>query len=204
MRDIILVSEIFGVTCQGEGPVAGMPTVFVRTGACDMSCTWCDSRHAVDIRHKDEWQEMTTDDVWHRVLNISKGYPLLITLSGGNPALQPLEKLIDLGHQDGYTFALETQGTVARPWFFKLDHLVLSPKPPSSGMAINRTQLLNCLHLAGERPQVALKIVVFDEQDYLFARDVAAYFPSLPCYLQAGTPLVGGQIFADDVSKYRY
>jgi 7-carboxy-7-deazaguanine synthase len=204
MRNTILVSEIFGTTIQGEGPLAGMPTVFIRTGGCDFHCSWCDSLHAVEIKNRAEWEEMSPDDIWDKVLTISRGFPLLISLSGGNPALQPLEKLLDLGHADDYTFALETQGTIAKSWFSKLDYLILSPKPPSSGMTFNRFKLDNCLHLAGDRPQLALKVVVFDEKDYEFARDVAAQFPALPCYLQAGTPQVTEQIFADDASRYRY
>ena len=43
-----------------------------------------------------------------------------------------------------------------------------------------------CLRLAADGPQIALKIVVFDERDYAYARDVAARFPHLPVYLQPG------------------
>src|SRR3954464_167518 len=41
------VVEIFGPTIQGEGPLAGSKTMFVRLGGCDYRCTSCDSLHAV-------------------------------------------------------------------------------------------------------------------------------------------------------------
>lgn len=204
MRNKILVSEIFS-TVQGEGPVAGFPTIFVRTGGCDSLCLWCDSMHAVDVKYRKDWEELDADDVMTRILDLSAGYPLLVSLSGGNPALQPLEPLIDLGHEQGYTFALETQGTIAKPWFSKLDHLILSPKPPSSVMTFNRDRLLNCIHAAGDKPQVALKIVVFDERDYEFAQTVATLFPALPIYLQAGTPQIQDNAFEhNEQARYRY
>ncbi len=44
----IPVMEIFGPTIQGEGMVIGQKTMFVRTGGCDYSCSWCDSRFTWD------------------------------------------------------------------------------------------------------------------------------------------------------------
>jgi organic radical activating enzyme len=36
--------EIFS-SFQGEGPHVGCSTLFVRFGACDLRCRWCDSPH---------------------------------------------------------------------------------------------------------------------------------------------------------------
>src|SRR5688572_15697251 len=128
----ILISEIFGPTIQGEGSLVGRPTVFVRTGSCDYRCSWCDTLYAVLPQHKGDWTPHTSEEVLSQVEGLTGGFPILITVSGGNPALQPLDGLLDLGHQRGHTFALETQGSRPQEWFSKLDHLVLSPKPPSS------------------------------------------------------------------------
>ena len=103
---------MFGPTIQGEGVLIGLPTVFVRTGGCDYRCSWCDSLHAVDSRYRDDWTPMTPQAVWDEVKRLSGGVPLTVSLSGGNPAIQPLGELIRLGHRDGYRFALETQGSV--------------------------------------------------------------------------------------------
>ncbi|MER8753138.1 7-carboxy-7-deazaguanine synthase QueE [Mesorhizobium sp. M1050] len=182
----IRVSEIFGPTIQGEGVLIGLPTIFVRTGGCDFRCSWCDSLHAVDTQFRHEWEMMSVGAVWKNVLALSGGRPLMVSLSGGNPAIQPLGALIDRGHGDGYRFALETQGSLARDWFAHLDVLILSPKPPSSQMTTDWATVEACLQAAQGKPQIVLKLIVFDERDYAYAKDAAAQFPQLPIYLQPG------------------
>ncbi|PYE88693.1 7-carboxy-7-deazaguanine synthase QueE [Phyllobacterium leguminum] len=184
---IIRTSEIFGPTIQGEGALIGLPTVFVRTGGCDYRCSWCDSLHAVDSAFRHEWTPMSPEAIFQEVTRLSGGIPLTVSLSGGNPAVQPLEPLIELGHSHGYRFALETQGSIARDWFADLDVLVLSPKPPSSGMRTDWDQLDACLTAGSAgQAQIALKIVVFDDEDYAFARRTAGRYPDTPIYLQPG------------------
>ncbi|MGE5946092.1 MAG: 7-carboxy-7-deazaguanine synthase QueE [Betaproteobacteria bacterium] len=182
----IRVSEIFGPTIQGEGVLIGLPTVFVRTGGCDYRCVWCDSLHAVDSKYRDQWLAMSTNDIWARISDLSGGQPLMVSLSGGNPAIQPFGELIGLGHNNGYRFALETQGSVAKDWFVDLDVLVLSPKPPSSAMATDWAALDACLNASQGKPQTVLKIIVFDDADYAYACKAAARHPQLPVYLQPG------------------
>ena len=201
MSDPIRISEIFGPTIQGEGALIGQPTVFVRTGGCDFRCTWCDSLHAVEASWRKSWAAMSHQEVLAEIERLTGGRPILVTLSGGNPAIQPLGPLTEAGRARGYRFAMETQGSVARGWFSELDMLVLSPKPPSSGMETDWAALGACLSASGwgeatgrqpgaggrsARPDVVLKIVVFDEADYLYARDAAARFPDLPIFLQPG------------------
>lgn len=183
---MIRVAEIFGPTIQGEGVLIGQPTVFVRTGGCDYRCVWCDSMHAVDTAHRADWRPTTTEDVYAKIHDLSGGVPITVSLSGGNPAIQPFGNLIKLGHADGYKFALETQGSVHKDWFADLDTLVLSPKPPSSEMDTDWSMFDACLDAAGTGPQTVMKIVVFDDADYDYARDAAARYPHLPVYLQPG------------------
>lgn len=180
----IRISEIFGPTVQGEGALIGRLTVFVRTGGCDFRCRWCDTLYAVLPEYRREWVAMTPDDILAKVAQLTGGHPILVTLSGGNPAIQPLGPLIALGRERGHSFAMETQGSVSCNWFAGLDWLILSPKPPSSGMATDWRALGNCLAARG--PRTVLKIVVFDEDDYAYARLVAARYPAAPIYLQVG------------------
>jgi 7-carboxy-7-deazaguanine synthase len=195
MQHRIRIAEIFGPTIQGEGPLIGTPSVFVRTGGCDYRCAWCDTPYAVLPEHRRHWQPMTPAAVMARVDELAGGEPVLVTLTGGNPALQPLAPLIALGRERGHRFALETQGSVPQPWLAELDWLVLSPKPPSAGVTVDLDALDACVEAveaARERPRRVLKIVVFDEADYAFARAVAARHPALPVYLQVGNPLPPG------------
>jgi 7-carboxy-7-deazaguanine synthase len=172
MRSKIAVSEIFGPVVQGEGLLAGWPTVFVRTGGCDYRCSWCDTMYAVDPKFKSEWADHTPEEVFRGIENLTRGKPILVTLSGGNPALQPLGELLEMGHELGYKFAIETQGSLARPWFKDLDFLTLSPKPPSSKMPTNWKRLEQCCQAAGKGTGIVFKVVVFDDADYAYAKEV--------------------------------
>jgi len=184
------IAEIFGPTIQGEGALIGEPTVFVRVGGCDYRCSWCDSLHAVDPAYRGTWRRMTTGEVWAEVERLSGGRPLTVSLSGGNPAIQDFGPLIALGRAAGYRFACETQGSVARDWFAALDTLVLSPKPPSSGETVDWDGFAECLAAARGCGRVVMKIVIFDEADYAWARAAATRHPDLPLYLQPGNPVV--------------
>jgi 7-carboxy-7-deazaguanine synthase len=198
----IFVSEIFGPTVQGEGALIGKPTVFVRTGGCDFRCRWCDTLYAVLPDYRHDWIPRSPEQILTSVEELTGGHPILVTLSGGNPAIQPLEPLIALGRARGYSFAMETQGSVACPWFAALDWLIFSPKPPSSGMTTEWKALDACLAAAGASPRIMLKIVVFDEADFAFARLVAGRYRTLPVYLQVGNhtpaePSLAGQAGVD-------
>lgn len=182
---MLRIAEIFGPTIQGEGAVIGQPTVFVRAGGCDYRCSWCDSLHAVDPAYRDSWIKMSAHDVMAEIEDLSGGVPLTVSLSGGNPAIQNFAPLIALGQEKGYRFALETQGSIARGWFAKLDPLILSPKPPSSGESVDWDRFDACI-TAADRAERALKIVIFDEPDYVWAKTVANRYPDLPLYLQPG------------------
>jgi 7-carboxy-7-deazaguanine synthase len=188
MKEHIRISEIFGPTIQGEGPLVGRPTVFVRTGGCDYRCTWCDTLYAVLPEYRNEWTSMTPAAIMARVNELAGGKPVLVSLSGGNPALQPLASLIALGRKSGHSFALETQGSISQPWFAELDWLILSPKPPSAGVTVDWDAFEACLKAARGQPRCVLKIVVFDDADYSYAQALAAHYPALPVYLQVGNP----------------
>ena len=197
---LIKISEIFGPTIQGEGALIGQPTIFVRTGGCDYRCSWCDTLHAVESKYRHDWKTMRAEDIFGEVTTLSGHKPLMVSLSGGNPAIQPLKPLIDLGHAQGYRFALETQGSVAQDWFANLDVLTLSPKPPSSGMDTDWGKFDECIKAAENKPDSALKIVVFDDEDYSYARDAAERYPNLSLYLQPGNHTVNGEADIDGLN----
>jgi len=199
----IAICEIFGPTIQGEGALIGLPTIFVRTGGCDYRCRWCDTAYAVDNAFRDQWIQMSAAEIFAQVTRLSRGKPLMISLSGGNPALQPLQGLIALGKTSGYRFAMETQGSVAAHWFADLAVITLSPKPPSSGMKTEKQRLQDCVKAAGTAA-LSLKFVVRDETDFQFAKQVSAWFPQLPVYLQPCNEMPSGdpnQVCLDNLRR---
>ncbi|KFE33624.1 7-carboxy-7-deazaguanine synthase QueE [Thioclava atlantica] len=191
------IAEIFGPTIQGEGALIGEPTVFIRAGGCDYRCSWCDSLHAVDSAYRETWRPMQPDAIWEEVRRLSGGQPLTVSISGGNPAIQDFAPVIGRGKAEGYRFACETQGSIARDWFGDLDWLVLSPKPPSSGEQVDWEAFAKCVAAGQGAGATVMKIVIFDEADFNWAREAAARFPDLPLYLQPGNPEVDPQTPVD-------
>nr|WP_225989060.1 7-carboxy-7-deazaguanine synthase QueE [Peribacillus frigoritolerans] len=182
--------EIFGPTIQGEGMVIGQKTMFVRTAGCDYSCSWCDSAFTWDGTGKEDTVQMTADEIWDELKRIGGSGFSFVTISGGNPALlKNLNGLIAILHENKMKIGLETQGSRWQDWFLDIDELTISPKPPSSGMDTDFTVLDQIIsNLANRNPEkhVSLKIVVFNEEDYQYAKHVHGRYPDIPFYLQVG------------------
>ncbi|OUD09330.1 7-carboxy-7-deazaguanine synthase QueE [Marivivens niveibacter] len=191
------IVEIFGPTIQGEGALIGEPTVFIRAGGCDYRCSWCDSLHAVDSEFRHTWKPLSDDQVWDQVTALTGGTPLTISISGGNPAIQDFSGVIARGKSEGYKFACETQGSLAKPWFGDLDTLVLSPKPPSSGETVDWDAFDACVTAGQSAGQTVMKIVIFDDTDYAWAKDAHARYPDMALYLQPGNPEVDPDVPVD-------
>lgn len=195
---MIRVAEIFGPTVQGEGSLIGLPTVFVRLGGCDYRCSWCDTMYAVDPVHRPSWKPMTPSEIVECVLTLAGG-PILVTVSGGNPALAALTETIAALQATGCTVALETQGSVPKAWFRQLDYLILSPKPPSSGNPTSVEHVRACLREApanGHQNNTTIKVVVGDETDFLYAMGMHDAFSGIPFVVQPCnfTPGIEGQV----------
>lgn len=189
MSKKIPVLEIFGPTVQGEGMVIGRKTMFVRTAGCDFSCSWCDSKFTWDGSAKEYIRMMAAEAIYDELMKIGKSFDH-VTISGGNPALiKNMNTLVDLLHENNIKVALETQGSRWQDWIIHIDDLTISPKPPSSSMK----QDLNILdeviqNLDLSKQHVSLKVVIFNDEDYQFAKMIHKRYPNLPFYLQVGNP----------------
>lgn len=168
----IAVMEIFGPTIQGEGPLAGTKTMFIRFGGCDYRCTKCDSLHAViPGAVKKHARYLTAEEIATELgqLRAGKG-TLWVTLSGGNPCMWDLTRLIQFLHGEGYAIAVETQGTIWQPWLLQCHMIVTSPKSPGMGEKFEPDKYFPFLQkLIDARKPFATKVVVFSQQDIDFA-----------------------------------
>jgi 7-carboxy-7-deazaguanine synthase len=182
--------EIFGPTIQGEGMVIGQKTMFVRTAGCDYSCSWCDSAFTWDGSGKDLIKQMDADEIWKELVSLGGDGFSFVTISGGNPALlKNLSDLIDLLKEKQIKIGVETQGSKWQDWFLDIDELTISPKPPSSEMVTDFDALdliINNLNRNDSSHNVSLKVVVFDDQDYDYAKKVHFRYPGIPFFLQVG------------------
>lgn len=185
----IPVMEIFGPTIQGEGMVIGQKTMFVRTAGCDYSCAWCDSSFTWDGSGKDLIRQMDALDIWQELKSLGGDGFSFVTISGGNPALlKNLSGLIEILKANDISICLETQGSKWQDWFLQIDELTLSPKPPSSLMKTDFEVLDGIVNQLGTNyaGNASIKVVVFDEADYEYARSVHQRYPGLPFFLQVG------------------
>ncbi|RXK17997.1 7-carboxy-7-deazaguanine synthase QueE [Macrococcus sp. DPC7161] len=189
MSKKIPVLEIFGPTIQGEGMVIGRKTMFVRTAGCDFSCSWCDSKFTWDGSAKEDIRMMEAEAIYDKLIKIGKSFDH-VTISGGNPALiKNMNTLIDFLHENNIKVALETQGSRWQDWMINIDDLTISPKPPSSSMKQDLNVLDEVIqNLDLSKQQVSLKVVIFNDEDYQFAKMIHKRYPNIPFYLQVGNP----------------
>jgi len=211
------VVELFGPTVQGEGPDAGLPCLFVRFGGCDYRCCWCDSMHAVDpLTVRQTARRLTAGQIVADLGQCGADLRgLLVVLSGGNPVMHELGPLVDLLHDRGARVSVETQGSLWADWLGGLERLVVSPKPPSSGMATpshraETARFMAAVNRAGVMaPRVCLKVVCFDDADIDFAFAFREEFcgadgARLPLYLSSGNDVVAEVSVQAVADRYRW
>jgi 7-carboxy-7-deazaguanine synthase len=200
----IPVMEIFGPTIQGEGMVIGQKTMFVRTAGCDYSCAWCDSSFTWDGTGKNLIRQMEAEEIWSELRALGGDRFSFVTISGGNPALlKNLHELISILKENNIRICLETQGSKWQDWFYEIDELTLSPKPPSSKMATDFDMLdriVSNLNEGNRNQHFSLKVVIFDDKDYQYAKNVHLRYPGIPFYLQVGNENIGTEDNASLVS----
>ena len=183
------VIEIFGPTLQGEGRQIGRKTMFVRLAGCDWACSWCDSAYTWRPGVLAPSRRLTSREILDK-LGTLDATCRRVTLSGGNPALHDCTHLVDSLHAAHYRVHVETQGSRAPGWLGGVDAVTISPKGPSSGMPADWSGLAETVHVAADPD---LKIVVFDDNDLNYAKDVHWRHPEVPLTLQ-----VGNRVGADD------
>lgn len=116
------VNEIF-YSLQGEGFNTGRAAVFVRLAGCNLRCPFCDTSHCT---FEDITEKKIVDTVALHPAN-------LVVITGGEPALQLTETLVDKIHAIGKTVAVETNGTLPLPE--NVDWITVSPKQDFVGEA---------------------------------------------------------------------
>jgi 7-carboxy-7-deazaguanine synthase len=211
------VVELFGPTIQGEGPDAGLPCLFVRLGGCDYRCTWCDSMHAVDpATVRREARRLDESEIVAELRQkVSDPTGMLVVLSGGNPAMHELGSLVHRLHESGMQVSVETQGSLWKEWLRDVDRLVVSPKPPSSGMATPAAARQSSKFMStatrpdSKRRDICLKVVCFDAADVEFAFHFREHHRRadgslLQLFLSAGTDVEASQPLPSVTSRFRW
>ncbi len=152
MKLIPVAEEFYSI--QGEGYHTGKAAYFVRTGGCDLGCSWCDS----PLSHNAAIHPLVScDDIAQRVL-LSGADSVVVT--GGEPLLYDMSYLTRLLKERGLKTFLETSGTSSFTGTW--DWICLSPKRghhPSS-------MIYKMAH--------ELKVVIETEDDFSWAEECRA------------------------------
>jgi 7-carboxy-7-deazaguanine synthase (Cx14CxxC type) len=133
------VKEIF-LTLQGEGVHAGRRAVFLRFAGCNLwsgreedrenaICKFCDTDFVgMDGenggRYEPEALAAKVAELWHG--GVDNRY---VVMTGGEPMLQVDDAIIDALHAQGFTIAIESNGTL--PAHPRIDWVCISPKAGS-------------------------------------------------------------------------
>lgn len=154
------VSEIF-YSLQGETTRVGLPTVFIRLSGCPLRCTYCDTPYAFE-----GGTTLPLTAILDQVAAFSAHY---VTVTGGEPLAQKnCLLLLTALCEAGYSVSLETSGALDIGSVDGRVSRILDIKTPGSGEAEkNRWLNLEMLNAHDE-----IKIVLCDEADYLWAREI--------------------------------
>jgi 7-carboxy-7-deazaguanine synthase len=125
------VSEVF-YSLQGEGMLAGTPSVFVRLAGCALRCRWCDTKYAWDFSAGQDYEPSQI------IEEISRWPCRFVVLTGGEPMTGPdfsaRPGLVELTHrlkEAGKHITIETAGVLFVP-DLACDLMSISPKLANS------------------------------------------------------------------------
>ncbi len=159
------IAEMFH-SIQGEGKLAGLPSVFVRVSGCNLRCAWCDTPYA---SWSPEGSELTVGQIVRQVRALAARH---VVLTGGEPMIMPeIAELCRALKSDSVHITMETAATLFKP--VELDLASLSPKlanstPRGRFAAAHERHRLNVpviQQFIDASPSFQLKFVVSSEAD---------------------------------------
>ncbi|MCH8120600.1 MAG: 7-carboxy-7-deazaguanine synthase QueE [Planctomycetes bacterium] len=135
----MIINEIF-YSLQGEGFLAGVPSVFVRLAGCPLRCRWCDTKYAWD---QTSGQDYTIAKIVDTVLRKSTGrltaesprqqnQSKFVVVTGGEPMINSdLPQLVQELKAADKHITIETAGIAYIP-DLPCDLMSISPKLSNS------------------------------------------------------------------------
>ncbi|HTA70212.1 MAG TPA: 7-carboxy-7-deazaguanine synthase QueE [Bryobacteraceae bacterium] len=115
------IAEIF-YSVQGEGMLAGVPSVFVRTSGCNLRCTWCDTPYT---SWQPEGEDRSIESIAEEVDRYGAEH---VVITGGEPMIAP--GIEELTRRLTQHVTVETAGTVDVA--VRCDLMSISPKLANS------------------------------------------------------------------------
>jgi len=132
------VCELF-TSIQGEGEFIGVPSHFVRLYGCNLKCVWCDTKYSWIRQERAvegvDYKSLSTEDIARELPLGNSSVVPLVTITGGEPLLQPIEELVDKAKLLGHKVIVETNSTIkpSKKLLENVDCWSVSPKLVNSG-----------------------------------------------------------------------
>ena len=121
----MVINEIF-YSLQGEGFLAGIPSVFVRLAGCPLRCRWCDTKYAWDKKQENDYS------IEEIVQTIQRWPCKFIVITGGEPMTNSdLPELVQKLKALEKHITIETAGIAFIP-DLACDLMSISPKLSNS------------------------------------------------------------------------
>jgi 7-carboxy-7-deazaguanine synthase len=180
------IAEIF-YSIQGEGLLAGVPSIFIRTSGCNLRCHWCDTPYA---SWKPEGPEMSIEEILKKLTEWNCDH---IVLTGGEPMIAPdLPELATALKKQKKHITIETAGTIL-PNSIPCDLASISPKLSNSTPSPERDPAWAKKHDSTRlQPEVIsewilqypvqLKFVVSSENDLAEIKNLLSRLPPVPLH----------------------
>ena len=180
------IAEIFH-SIQGEGLLAGVPSIFIRTSGCNLRCHWCDTPYA---SWKPEGPEISIEEILKKLTEWNCDH---VVLTGGEPMITPdLPELATALKKQKKHITIETAGTIP-PNGIPCDLASISPKLSNSTPPPERDPAWAKKHEASRlEPKVIsewiskytfqLKFVVSSENDLAEIKDLLSRLPPVPLH----------------------
>ncbi|MBL8445264.1 MAG: 7-carboxy-7-deazaguanine synthase QueE [Zoogloeaceae bacterium] len=183
------ITEIFA-SLQGESSRVGLPTVFVRLTGCPLRCVWCDTEYAFQGGETRSLESILNEVSSHGLHHVC--------VTGGEPLAQKsCPALLTALCDAGFSVSLETSGALDISPVDPRVARIMDLKAPGSGEAArNRWENLPLLG-----PDDEIKIVLADENDYKWAREVIANHNLSRCCSVLLSP-VQGQLNPSDLADW--
>ena len=178
------IAEVFH-SIPGEGLLAGVPSIFIRTSGCNLRCHWCDTPYA---SWKPEGPEMSIEEILKKLTEWNCDH---VVLTGGEPMIAPdLPELATALKKQKKHITIETAGTIL-PNGISCDLASISPKLSNSTPSPERDSAWAKKHEATRlQPEVIsewirkypfqLKFVVSSENDLVEIKNLLSRLPPVP------------------------
>ena len=159
------IAELF-YSIQGESTFAGLPCSFIRLSGCNLRCSYCDARYAVE----EKGRPVTIDGILAAV-----GSASLVEITGGEPLLQAnVYPLMDRLLKEGKTVLVETNGSIALTDVPLEATVIMDIKCPGSGSTSLHPDNIDTIkkRATGRRNASEIKFVLSSLSDYTWAKQI--------------------------------